>query len=581
MPGMRAGYDASKEVYMTTQPGNASFELIMREGVHPASVVGKRVPPPPKHIELHESGMYIERNVSVGLRDGTRIFIDIYRPDGPAGLRDIPVILGWSPYGKHNLSSRLNWAAADVAEGWISPYTAFEAPDPLYWCRHGYAVVYPDPRGSWYSEGELRHGGRGESEDCYDLIEWLGTRPWSNGRVGMSGVSYLTAIQWQVASLRPPHLAAINPWEGFTDWYREFCYHGGIPETAFVARGSSNLQYSTTRTEDTAANVRAHPLHDAYWASKEIDLESIEVPAYIVASWSDQGLHTRGTLEGYKRIASKEKWLEVHGRKKWHYYYEPSRVEKQRWFFDHYLHRKPDTGLESWPRVLVEVRERAHLGRFHAEAEYPLARTQFRKLFLDATSGKLLDTPASEPGVARYEMTGAMTRAVFDYAFEHDTELTGHMKLRLWVEAAGADDMDLFVAIQKLERDGTYVPFVFYAMNEDGPVALGWLRASHRELDLARSRPEQPFHPHTREERLRPGEAVAVEIEIWPSSTLFRAGQQLRVVVQGSDVMDHGIPNAPFARHENTRNRGVHVIHTGGPYDSYLLVPAIPPRNVG
>jgi uncharacterized protein len=553
------------------------FDLVMRAGVHPTRVVGKKVPPPPDYVESHESGMHIERNVSVHLRDGTRIYIDIYRPDGAAGQRDLPILLGWSPYGKHNLASRLAWPAADVAEGWISAYTAFEAPDPVYWCGHGYAVVFPDPRGSWYSEGELRHGGSGESQDCYDLIEWLGTRSWSNGKVGMSGVSYLTAIQWQVAPLHPPHLAAINPWEGFTDWYREFCYHGGIPETSFVPRGSANLQYSTTRTEDTAANVRAHPLYDAYWASKEQELEAIEVPAYVVASWSDQGLHTRGTLEAYKRIGSREKWLEVHGRKKWHYYYEPSRVEKQRQFFDHYLERKPGVGLSDWPKVLVEVRERAHVGEFRAEKEYPLARTQFRKLFLDAASGTLRDAPLSEQGAARYEMSGATTRAVFDYVFERDTELTGHMKLRLWVETVGADDMDLFVAIQKLEADGTYVPFVFYAMNEDGPVALGWLRASHRELDAARSRPEQPFHPHTREELLRPGEPAAVEIEIWPSGTLFRAGQQLRVVVQGSDVADHGLPNAPFARHEQTRNRGTHVIHTGGPYDSHLLIPVIPP----
>jgi hypothetical protein len=574
-----AGYDGPKEVHMTMPPPKTGFELIMREGVHPTRVVGKKVPPPPDYVELRDSGMYIERNVPVHLRDGARIFVDIYRPDGAAGLRDVPVLLGWSPYGKHNLANRLYWPAADVAEGWISPYTAFEAPDPVYWCGHGYAVVYPDPRGSWYSQGELRHGGRGESADCYDLVEWLGTRSWSNGRVGMSGVSYLTAIQWQVASLRPPHLAAINPWEGFTDWYREFCYHGGIAETSFVVRGSSNLQYSTTRTEDTAANVRAHPLHDAYWTSKEIELEAIEVPAYVVASWSDHGLHTRGTLEAYKRIASREKWLEVHGRKKWHYYYEPSRVEKQRQFFDHYLRQKPATGVGAWPRVLLEVRERAHVGTFRVEQEYPPARTQFHKLFLDATGAKLRAAAVSEPAAARYEMTGERTRAVFDYVFERDTELTGHMKLRLWVEAMGADDMDLFVAIQKLESDGTEVPFVFYAMNEDGPAALGWLRASHRELDPVRSRPEQPFHPHTREERLRPGEPVAVEIEIWPSATLFCAGQQLRVVVQGSDIADHGVPNAPFARHEQTRNRGTHIIHTGGQYDSHLLVPVIPPRE--
>ena len=229
----------------------------------------------------------------------------------------MPILLGWSPYGKHNVSDRLPWPQAGVQKGWISPYTAFEAPDPAYWCRHGYAVVFPDPRGSWYSEGELRHGGTGEAEDCFDLIEWLAERAWCNGKLGMSGVSYLAAAQWQVAPLRPPHLAAINPCEGFTDWYREFAYHGGIPETAFLVRGSANLQWSTTRTEDTPANARAHPFYDEYWRSKECNLEAINVPAYVVASWSDQGLHTRGTLEGYKRIGSRQKWLTIHGQKKW------------------------------------------------------------------------------------------------------------------------------------------------------------------------------------------------------------------------------------------------------------------------
>jgi uncharacterized protein len=531
------------------------MKLIMREGVHPSKVVGKKVPPPPDFTESHESGMLIQRNVPVRLRDGVRIFVDIYRP---AGTQLVPVLLGWSPYGKHNTNDRLVWPAADVAEGWISRYTAFEAPDPLYWCGHGYAVVFPDPRGSWYSEGELRHGGVGESEDCYDLIEWLGTQPWSNGKVGMSGVSYLTAIQYQAASLRPPHLAAINPWEGFSDWYREFAYHGGIAETAFLPRGSSNLQYSTTKTEDTAANVRAHPLYDEYWASKEIDLEAIEVPAYVVASWSDHGLHTRGTLEAYKRMRSQEKWLEVHGRKKWYYYYEPARVEKQRQFFDHLLKGQPLRG--EWPKVLIEVRERAGVGALRAENEYPIERTEFRKLFLPE-------------GKVSYK---AGERAVFDFKFYADTEITGHMKLRLWVEALDADDMDLFVAIQKLDSDGALVPFVFYAMNEDGPAALGWLRASHRELDPVRSLPEQPFHPHTREEPLPQGKPVPVEIEIWPSATLFTAGQQLRVVVQAHDIPEKGVPDAPFAKHEQTRSQGTHIIHSGGAYDSHLLVPVIP-----
>jgi predicted acyl esterase len=140
-----------------------------------------------------------------------------------------------------------------------------------------------------------------------------------------------------------------------------------------------------------------------------------------------------------------------------------------------------------------------------------------------------------------------------------------------------ADDMDLFVAVQKLDRDGNLVPFVFYSMSENGPVALGWLRASHRELDDSKSRPEQPWHTHRSEAPLGAGEIVPVDIEIWPSSTRFESGERLRLIVQGRDIVSESTPNAPFARHEDTRNRGTHVIHAGGRFDSHLLVPWIPP----
>ena len=375
------------------------FELIMRPGTPPQLAPGRKQAPPPMQGLTREHGLLIERNVRVAMRDGVRIYIDIYRPDTPQAAA-LPVLLGWSPYGKHATVDHLPWPAAGVAPGWISGYTAFEAPDPLYWCPAGYAVVYPDPRGNWYSEGELRHGGPGEAEDCYDLIEWLGSQPWSNGRVGMTGVSYLAAIQWLVAPLHPPHLAAINPWEGFSDWYREFAYHGGIPETNFVPRGSANLQWSTTRTEDTAANARAHPLYDAYWASKECDLGAIRVPAYVVASWSDQGLHTRGTLEAYRQLGSAQKWLEVHGRKKWEYYYRPQSVAKQRAFFDHFL-KQPANLVPGWPRVQLEVRESARVGEVRAEREWPLARTRFLPLYLDAASRTLRYTLPTAAGQAQ------------------------------------------------------------------------------------------------------------------------------------------------------------------------------------
>ena len=89
--------------------------LIMRPGVHPRQVVGKKIPPPPEFSDRREDGLRIERNVAVSLRDGVRILIDIYTPE--LASQPLPILLGWSPYGKHNVSDRLPWPAADVASG--------------------------------------------------------------------------------------------------------------------------------------------------------------------------------------------------------------------------------------------------------------------------------------------------------------------------------------------------------------------------------------------------------------------------------------------------------------------------------
>ncbi len=201
-------------------------------------------------------------------------------------------------------------------------------------------------------------------------------------------------------------------------------------------------------------------------------------------------------------------------------------------------------------------------------------RTEFHRLYLDAARHKLRDKPVTTAAETHYHPRPECP--TFDYKFDRPTEQTGHMKLRLWVEAVGSDDMDVFVAIQKLNRDGVPVPFVSSATYQDGPVALGWLRASHRELDVTRSRTEQPFHPHTREQRLSPGERVALEIEIWPASIRFLGREKLRLLIQGRALPKRGLPNAPFARRQATRDAGLHVIHAGGMYDSHLLIPVIP-----
>lgn len=552
----------------------SAFHPLMRPGVDPFSATHKPLLPPADYSTRTEQGLLIERNCVIRLRDGTEIFADLYRPENLGG--PLPILLAWGPYGKHATTNKVFWPRSGVDPEWLSDLTSFEAPDPVWWGRQGYAVAVVDPRGAWLSGGDFHHNGIQEAEDCADAIEWLGSLPWSNGCVGMSGVSYLAAIQYYVAPLKPGPLRALHICEGFSDWYREFCYHGGILETNFLPRASDNIRFSLHRTEDTWANVQAHPLIDDYWRSKACALEQIGQPAYVIASWSDQGLHLRGTIEAWRRMSSTEKWLEVHGQKKWAYFYRPETRERQRAFFDRYLLQR-ETSLAAWPPVRLEVRKRHGVQTERAEAEWPLARTEYRRLHLDVVQGQLAVHPTAGAEI-EFEATDAQLR--FDHRFEEATELTGHAHLRLWIEALDSDDMDIFVALQKVDATGEVVGFTFYAFYENGPVALGWQRASHRALDEARSTPERPVHRHDSEERLHPGEIVPVEIEIWPFSVRFEAGQSLRLIVSLSDIYrkEEGVM-LPFPMHEQTRNCGRYRIHAGGAFDSALLLPAVPEKG--
>ena len=544
------------------------FEVVYRKEIAPLSE-GKY--PGFGHKVEFDGDMRIERDVAVAMRDGTKIYVDILRPEGQT---NVPVIVTYSPYGKHAHKNASMFPGADIPPGAASKYAVWEGPDPIYWTGHGYAVINADTRGSWRSEGDLTIWSLQEAEDGYDLIEWAASQPWCSGKVGTCGVSYLAIVQWGIAALNPPHLAAINPWEGWSDPYRERFYHGGMPETKFVLFGQWSTSFTLTRSEDMVQSAAKHPLLDEFWQSKTADLSKITAPAYVVADWGDQGLHTRGTLEGFKQCSSKYKWLEVHGRKKWPYFYRSESVERLRTFFDHFLKGGSDEVL-LWPKVQIEIRDRYFEGKVRTENEWPLARTNYVPYYLDAGSGTLRLDPPSATFEARYDALDVNQRAQFDFTFDRPTEFTGHFKLKLWIQADGADDADLFVALQKFDRSGEYVRFPFFSKFDNGPVALGWLRASHRELDPKQSKPEQPWHPHTRELMLKKGEIVPVEIEIWPSSTLFHDGEKLRLIVQGTDVYTYpNIRQAPL--HERTRNKGQHVIYTGGQYDSHLLAPVIP-----
>jgi predicted acyl esterase len=528
---------------------------------------------PPEHRRATERGMLIERDLQVPMRDGTQVYVDVFRPADEAGT--VPPLIAWAPYGKHSPTKYEFFPGCGVATSDICPYAVFEGPEPSYWVPRGYAVVHVDPRGTWHSPGRATFVSPEEAEDFYDLIEWAGTQPWSNGKVGLTGVSYLAIAQWRVAELHPPHLAAINPWEGWTDTYREVVRHGGIPETWFWPFIQQFLAFSTTEVEDLLAETREHPWYDDFWESKAARPEKITVPAFVVASWTDQGMHLRGTIDGFRRLASPEKWLDVHGRKKWAYYYAPENKARLAAFFDHFL-KGTRTSVTEWPRVRVEVRERHSAGYLVSAPTWPLPGTELRKLYLDAASGALIDHPAG-PGTVRYHSLGGGPgphRAAFRYTFPEAADVVGSMKARLFMSTERSSDMDVFVAIWKLDADGDPVYFPHYQMHDDGPVALGWLRASHRELDEGASSHARPVLAHQRELPVTPGKVTELNIEIWPSGTHFGAGETLLLIVQGTDVnkYPHGLL---YDRHEDSVNDGFHTMHTGGEHESCLVIPVM------
>jgi hypothetical protein len=409
-----------------------------------------------------------------------------------------------------------------------------------------------------------------DAEDYFDLIEWAATQAWCDGGVALSGVSYLAMSQWRVAALRPPHLKAIIPWEGVSDLYREFVFQGGIPETGFIPIWWKNRMVRGRNkrfpfAEDFLAEIQRHPLADDYWAEKQPDLERIEVPALVCASWSDQGLHTRGSFEAFSRIGSAQKWLYTHGRKKWETYYSEDALDRQRRFLDHFL-KGAANGWPGTPRVRVEIRKAYYLHDDRFADRWPVPATRHVPLYLDAAASALSLAPVGAEASVRYAASSGLAK--FSYSFAGLVEITGETKLRLWVSTTEGDDLDLFVVLRKFDANGREVRLCGYNGWKKDAVAKGWLRVSHRALDPARSRPSRPYHTHDRLEKLKPSEIVPVEIEILPSGTWFEKGSRLELSVLGRDAGEY-----PAFRHSSTVNRGAHILHCGGQYDSYLLVP--------
>lgn len=528
---------------------------------------------PPVRVTLPPPDVRFERDVAVSVRDGTILRVNVFRP---AAKGRYPVIMCAHPYGKDAFPRRRRFAIPPSPLRHTAPYstsvwTSWEAPDPAYWSAHGYAVVNCDLRGFHRSDGTGTLLSDQEAEDYYDLIEWAGVQPWSNGKVGLNGVSYLAISQYKVAALRPPHLAAICPWEGFTDFYRDFGRPGGIREDGFIRIWSAAVRRQGRTNENVRAGQLAHPLRDDWWAARTPDLARIEVPILVCGSFSDHCLHSRGAFRAFERVGSSQRWLYTHRGGKWSTYYSEDAVSFQRRFFDHFL-RGMENGMEHVPPVRLEVRaDRDTVHQVRGERSWPLPATRWTALLLHR-DGRLAPAPAVGPGALVFDTRRGCAR--FRWAISEDLELTGPMLLRLHVEVRSASDVHLFAGVHKV-RGGRVVPFEgSYGFGYDH-MATGWLKVSHRALDVQQSTAWQPVHTHTEPQPLRPGEIVVVEMALLPSSTYFRAGEELVLEVAGRWFHPWNPLWGHFPASYEPSPRGSCVLHCGGAYDAQLIVPHI------
>jgi predicted acyl esterase len=571
----------------------------------------------------NRDGMQIDWDVPIPMDDGVVLRVDVFRPPGGGKF---PIVLSYGPYAK-GLSfqegykgnwARLSKAAPEVLQGSSNKYQNWELVDPEKWVPEGYACVRIDSRGAGRSPGYLDVWSVREALDLYQCIEWAGTQDWSNGKVGINGISYYAMNQWQVGALKPPHLTAMCIWEGSSDYYRELCRHGGIlcnflnswhpRQVASVqhgagTRGAKSIvtgelvagpetlpkEELTKNCADTPGEAKRRRLHDGYYAARTADFSQIEAPLLSAGNWGGMGLHPRGNFEGYMRAGSIQKWLEVHGDTHFTHFYSRYGEALQKRFFGHFL-KGEDTGWSKQPRVSLNIRHPGEKFELRAENEWPLARTQWTKYFLRPDGLALSPEAPTAAATLSYETTGdgltfrtpPLTRSL---------EVTGPVAARLWISSE-TTDADLFLVLRVLDPADKEVTFI--GSNDPRvPVGLGWLRASHRKLDPKLSQPYRPWHTHDEERPLNPGEPVEIDVEIWPTSIVVPPGYTLALTVRGKDYevdgKDAALPNAPYPMkgvgpflHIDKDDRPPAIfdcrntLHFAAGKQPYLLLPVIP-----
>ena len=540
--------------------------------------------PPPLTTWPYETGY-------VAMPDGAELRYTVFLPDSGPG--PWPVLLQY--------------------DGYAAGTNPYENGQDLFGPRmraKGYAILGVNVRGSGCSTGTFDVFEHQWALDGYEVVEWAAAQPWSNGSVGMFGVSMPAIMSLYVAALDPPHLAAIAPAAALTDLYRDVAYPGGIFNATFPAawtalqKGTGYQDTALVVAEDdgdarclgytaghaapdrvTAVQAAQHPYDDAFWARSLGDrIADIDVPVLSQAAWQDEQVSGRiasalpalDPATSFHVLTNGNHGVSV---------VAPAFADLQEDFFDHYVGGVANGFATTTPHVQVwhELQAPAYEPRWvTAHATWPAPTVT---PFYLAAGGRLVTSAPSAAGTASYpypapaplaaslgsdtpvetatyESPGAGVAFTTD-PFTSDVEVFGSASADLFLSSTAADT-DLQVTLSEIRADG-----------RETFVQRGWLRASHRAL-TSRSTALLPHHPHTAAAvaPLAPGTPALTRAELFPVGHVFRAGSRLRLSVE-APLSATGWRALQFLAHP-----AVNTVHTGGLLRSRLVVGTIPATGV-
>ncbi|UKZ68127.1 uncharacterized protein TrAtP1_009163 [Trichoderma atroviride] len=567
---------------------------------------------------------HINEEFEVG--DGDRIRLNVFLPR--SGGPKFPVLMTATPYGKdvpfidNEVYKRF---AADLPETMKSNHLSWEAPAPSWWCPHGYAVVIMDHRGSGASSGASRPFSTQNWDDYAKAIEWAADQPWSIGKIGLTGISYLALNQWPTAARQPRGLACMVPWEGLGDYYREGGRHGGIYHSFmdvwylrqimrnhYGNRNRSNGNWGPTSPEGKLGDSELEELHQRFpkflleneWIDDEWykdhmvgeNYSSIQVPLLSAGNWGGIGLHLRGNVLGYMRASSQYKFLRIHtGRHDLPYYFEPY-ITYQKSFLDCFLKGDDYDGWKTGKQAPVAFAVRRGTQspgsmqgelefKFRDEKEWPLARTNYEKHYLTANKMLSKEKPSVEATFSYQAPAGEGIQFITPVA-EEEYEVTGHGHVRLAVsltdhKGESEPDLDVYVALRKINAQGNESSYSS-SLGSPTPVVFGWLRASHRTID-PNPYPDSfhlpvpvPSHKRSDKKEVRNGEVYDLQIELWPTNVVVEKGEHLVLEISPKDPagVDLFVCHDLIDRDER-KLCGMNNIHIGKDYESYVVLPIV------